>query len=95
MIQLTATEDCWVLLTSPGDGAQLFMGVIPAGSSRTWTEKKAVDVRLGNPGGVVLTVNGQRQNPDSTVPVTLSFSPGHPLAASPEGTLRLIDGRAL
>src|SRR5882724_6629573 len=75
VIELTATEDCWVLLTSPGDGAQLFMGVIPAGSSRTWTEKKAVDVRLGNPGGVVLTVNGQRQNPDSTVPVTLSFSP--------------------
>ena len=75
VIQLTATEDCWVLLTSPGDGTQIFMGVIPAGSSRTWTEKKAVDVRLGNPGGVVLTVNGQRQNPDSTVPVTLSFSP--------------------
>jgi hypothetical protein len=75
VIQLTATEDCWVLLTSPGDGAQIFMGVIPAGSSRTWTEKKAVDVRLGNPGGVVLTVNGQRQNPNSTVPVTLSFTP--------------------
>src|SRR6266702_2501508 len=75
VIQLTATEDCWVLLTSPGDGAQLFMGVIPAGSSRTWTEKKAVGIRLGNPGGVVLTVNGKRQNPDSTVPVTLSFSP--------------------
>jgi cytoskeletal protein RodZ len=76
VIQLTATEDCWVLLSSPGDGRQIFMGVIPAGSSRTWTEKKAVDVRLGNPGGVVLTVNGQRQNPNSTVPVTLSFSPG-------------------
>jgi len=75
VIQLTATEDCWVLLTSPGDGAQIFMGVIPAGSSRTFTEKKAVDVRLGNPGGVELTVNGQRQNPNSTVPVTLSFSP--------------------
>ena len=75
VIQLTANEDCWVLLTSHGDGAQIFMGVIPAGSSRTFTEKKAVDVRLGNPGGVVLTVNGQRQNPDSTVPVTLSFSP--------------------
>ena len=42
----------------------------------TWTEKQAVNVRLGNPGGVVLTVNGQRQNPDSTEPVTLSFSPG-------------------
>ena len=75
VIQLTANEDCWVLLTSQRNGSQIFMGVIPAGSSRTWTEKKAVDVRLGNPGGVVLTVNGQRQNPNSTVPVTLSFSP--------------------
>jgi transcriptional regulator with XRE-family HTH domain len=76
VIQLTANEDCWVQLTSSGDGTQIYMGVIPAGSSRTWTEKKAVDVRLGNPGGVILTVNGQRQNPNSTVPVTLSFSPG-------------------
>jgi cytoskeletal protein RodZ len=76
VIQLTATEDCWVQLTRSRDGTQIYMGVIHAGSSRTWTEKKAVDVRLGNPGGVVLTVNGQRQNPDSTVPVTLSFSPG-------------------
>ena len=75
VIQLTATEDCWVQLTSSSDGAQIYMGVIPAGSSRTWTEKQAVAVRLGNPGGVVLTVNGQRQNPSSTVPVTLSFSP--------------------
>jgi len=75
VIQLTANEDCWVLLTSPDNGAQIFMGVIQAGRSRTFTEKKAVDVRLGNPGGVVLTVNGQRQNPNSTVPVTLSFTP--------------------
>ena len=76
VIHLTAVEDCWVLLTNPANGRQIFMGVIPAGSSRTWTEKKAVDVRLGNPGGVLLTVNGQRQNPNSTVPVTMSFSPG-------------------
>jgi cytoskeletal protein RodZ len=76
VIQLTATEDCWVQLTSSSDGTQIYMGVIQAGASMKWTEKKAVDVRLGNPGGVVLTVNGQRQNPDSTVPVTLSFSPG-------------------
>jgi cytoskeletal protein RodZ len=75
VIQVTANQDCWVLLSDSGDGAQIFMGVIPAGSSRTWTENKAVNVRLGNPGGVVLTVNGQVQNPNSTVPVTLSFSP--------------------
>ena len=76
VIQLTATEDCWVQLTSSSDGSQIYMGVIQAGASMKWTEKQAVNVRLGNPGGVVLTVNGQRQNPDSTVPVTLSFSPG-------------------
>ena len=75
VIKVTATEDCWVQLTS-SDGTQLYMGVIQAGASMKWTEKQAVDVRLGNPGGVILTVNGQRQNPDSTVPVTLSFSPG-------------------
>jgi cytoskeletal protein RodZ len=76
VIKLTATEDCWVQLTSSSDGSQLYMGVIQAGASMKWTEKQAVAVRLGNPGGVILTVNGQRQNPDSTVPVTLSFSPG-------------------
>jgi cytoskeletal protein RodZ len=76
VIKLTATEDCWVQLTSSSDGSQLYMGVIQAGASMKWTEKRAVAVRLGNPGGVTLTVNGQIQNPDSTVPVTLSFSPG-------------------
>jgi len=76
VIQLTATENCWVQLTNSSDGTQIYMGVIQAGASMKWTEKKAVNVRLGNPGGVILTVNGQRQNPASTVPVTLSFSPG-------------------
>jgi cytoskeletal protein RodZ len=75
VIQLTASEDCWVLLTSSTDGSQIYMGVVPAGSSKSWTEKKAVDVRLGNPGGVVLTVNGKKQTTDATTPVTLSFSP--------------------
>ena len=76
VIKLSANEDCWVLLTRGSSGSQIYMGVIPAGSSMTWTEKQAVNVRLGNPGGVVLTVNGKRQNPNSTTPVTLSFSPG-------------------
>jgi transcriptional regulator with XRE-family HTH domain len=75
VIKLAANEDCWVLLTSNQDGSQIYMGVIPAGSSMTWTEKQAVSVRLGNPGGVVLTVNGKRQTPGTILPVTLSFSP--------------------
>jgi transcriptional regulator with XRE-family HTH domain len=76
VIHLTANEDCWVLLTTSSSGSQIYMGVVPAGSSMTWTEKQAVNVRLGNPGGIVLTVNGKRQNPNSINPVTLSFSPG-------------------
>ncbi len=76
VINLTADQDCWVLLTDTRSGSQIYMGVIPAGSSMSWTEKHAVSVRLGNPGGVVLTVNGKRQNSDSTTPLTLSFSPG-------------------
>ena len=75
VIQLTANEDCWVLLTRHSDGSQIFMGVIPAGASRTWTEKKAVDMRLGNPPGVVLTVDGKHQFTNVNNPETLSFSP--------------------
>jgi cytoskeletal protein RodZ len=75
VIKLTANEDCWVLLTRHSDGSQIFMGVISAGSSRTWTEKKAVDMRLGNPPGVVLTVDGKHQSTNVNNPETLSFSP--------------------
>ena len=35
-----------------------------------------MDVRLGNPPGVVLTVDGKRQSTNVNNPVTLSFSPG-------------------
>jgi cytoskeletal protein RodZ len=75
VIQLNAVEDCWVLLTKSTDGSQIFMGVVPAGSSRTWTEKQAVDMRLGNPPGVVLTVDGKRQSTNVNNPESLSFSP--------------------
>jgi cytoskeletal protein RodZ len=76
VIQLSAVQDCWVLLTKSSDGSQIFMGVVPAGSSRTWTEKQAVNMRLGNPPGVVLTVDGKRQSTNVNNPETLSFSPG-------------------
>ena len=76
VIHLTAVEECWVQLTNTDTGAQIYMGTIPAGSSMAWTEKDAVKVTLGNPGGVVLTVNGKKQTPDTALPVTLTFSPG-------------------
>jgi cytoskeletal protein RodZ len=75
VIKVAAVEECWVLLTRTSDGSQIFMGVVPAGSSMTWTEKQAVSIRLGNPGGIVLTVDGQRQSIGTVLPVTLSYSP--------------------
>jgi cytoskeletal protein RodZ len=82
VIHLTANEDCWVELTRSSNGTQLYMGTIPAGSSMTWTEKHAVKISLGNPGGIVLTVDGKRQTPDTAEPVTLDFSP----ATSPQSS---------
>jgi hypothetical protein len=76
VIHLAANEDCWVQLTRSLDGSQIYMGTIPAGSSMTWTEKQAVKVTLGNPAGIVLTVDGKRQTPNTAQPVTLDFSPG-------------------
>jgi len=69
-------EDCWVLLTKASDGSQIYMGTLPAGTSMTWTEREAVNIRLGNPAAVVLTVNGARQPIKTVLPVTLSFGPG-------------------
>jgi cytoskeletal protein RodZ len=76
VINVTAgQEPCWVLLTRASDGSQIYMGEVLAGTSMTWTEREAVDIRLGNPAAITLTVNGQRQSINTVLPVTLSFSP--------------------
>jgi len=70
----TAVQGCWVLLTKASDGSQIFMGVVPAGTTMTWTERQAVLMTLGNPPGVVLTVNGKKQNTDVPNVLHLSLS---------------------
>jgi len=82
VIKVAATEECWVLLTRTSDGSQIFMGVVPAGSSMTWTENQAVSIRLGNPGGITLTVNGAAHLINTALPVTLNFSPPGSSSAS-------------
>lgn len=74
-IHLTALQDCWVLLTRTTDGSQIFMKTVPAGSSATWTERQAVTLKLGNPPGVVLTVNGKHRDTNSAQVLTLNLSP--------------------
>jgi cytoskeletal protein RodZ len=85
VIHLAAVEACWVQLTSSTDGSQIYMGTIPAGSSMTWTEKQTVNIALGNPGGIKLTVDGKRQAITTTQPETLSFSPGSTVASDASG----------
>jgi len=75
VIKIAANEECWVELTSTSGGSQLYMGVIEAGTSMTWTEKQAVSLRLGNPGGIVLTVDGHQHGISTALPVTLNLSP--------------------
>ena len=92
VIHLTAVEDCWVFLTNAAGGT-IYSGVVPAGSTQSWKESQAVNLRLGNPAGVVLTVNGKKATPDTNQPVTLSLGPaqkvqisGAPSAGASTGT---------
>jgi helix-turn-helix protein/uncharacterized protein DUF4115 len=72
-IRLTAIEDCWVEFTTPG-GGYLFQSYVVAGTSKRWVFRQAVDMRLGNPGGIRLTVDGKNPLPPGTInPVTLSL----------------------
>ena len=83
IIKLTAVEDCWVFLTSDQGNNTIYSGVVSAGSTQTWKETKAVSLRLGNPAGVVLTVNGKKQSPGTSQPVTLSLGPSHHVSGQP------------
>ena len=55
-------EPCWVEFTRP-NGVYLTQATLLPGARRTWRFKHAVNMQLGNPGAVVLTVNGQRRWP--------------------------------
>jgi len=71
VIKLTAVQDCWIEFTTPG-GSYLFQSYVFAGSSKTWTFSRAVDMKLGNPSGVELAVNGRNPLPPGTKnPITL------------------------
>jgi cytoskeletal protein RodZ len=75
LIALTATQTCWVGI-SDYNGNQLFNGVVQAGQTKTWTEKQRVSIRIGNPTGVRLTVDGKNETPNTVNPVTVYVNPG-------------------
>jgi hypothetical protein len=85
VIRLTAIEDCWVGFTTPS-GVYLSQYLVVGGSSKTWRFRHAVTMQIGNPAGVLLTVDGKKLgSPGSAGPLTLSFGPGKKLPAHASG----------
>jgi cytoskeletal protein RodZ len=73
VIALSAvSSDCWVDLTTPA-GQEIFEGILPLGSARTWTEDGPVSLEIGDPGAVTLMVNGVSQPTTAGSPVTLTL----------------------
>lgn len=68
---------CWVEFTTYPDGTYVTQDTLTAGQTKTWTFKYAVSMQIGNPGAVVLTVNGRSHGSPGPVgnPITLSFHP--------------------
>jgi transcriptional regulator with XRE-family HTH domain len=82
-VKLVAEDGpCWVQFTTPA-GISITQDYVVAGQSMTWTFKHPVSMQLGNPGVVMLTVNGtKRLSPGAQVTsVTLSLHPVKQLAS--------------
>jgi hypothetical protein len=80
-IHLTAIEDCWVEFTSPA-GANLSQSIVSGGTSQRWVFRQAVDMRLGNPGGIRLTIDGKHPLPPGTIePITLRLRLGSKISS--------------
>jgi cytoskeletal protein RodZ len=74
VIKVTAMQDCWIEFTN-SSGKQLYQGTILAGHSKTWRTKNPVSVVIGNPPGIVMTVNGRAETMSAVYPLTLSINP--------------------
>jgi cytoskeletal protein RodZ len=74
VIKLTAVRNCWVGLTNTS-GKQVYQGLITAGNTMTWREQHPVNMVIGNPAGIELTVNGKTETPNSLQVVTVSINP--------------------
>jgi cytoskeletal protein RodZ len=75
LVQLAATEGCWVGVYGP-DGALRWQVYIPAGAARSWVFTHRVSMKIGNPRGIVLTVNGRKMTSLGSGPITLNLQPG-------------------
>jgi len=54
---LQVSANCWVLVQA--DGVRVYEGILLAGTARTFTARQELRVRMGNAGGVRVTLNGR------------------------------------
>lgn len=66
------TARCWIAVES--DGERVFTGILEIGDASSFSAERAMEVRLGAPWGVELTVNGrQLPLPETDEAITLRF----------------------
>jgi transcriptional regulator with XRE-family HTH domain len=85
VIELTASQSCWVEIIQSG-GKVVYNGTLPPGGSMHWTQYRPVLMQLGNPGGVLLKINGKRLLSGTMFPVLLNVTPGKPITATMAGS---------
>jgi cytoskeleton protein RodZ len=75
-VEITATEPVWILART--DGKFAFTGTLDPNTKRTVDATKDITLRIGNAGGVTITLNGQplpTMGPKGQ-PRTIQFTPG-------------------
>ena len=75
LVQLAATEGCWVNVYA-ADGTLRWQAYVPAGAARSWVFAHRVSMKISNPRGIVLTVNGHKMHSPGSRVVTLNLQPG-------------------
>lgn len=60
-VVVQANERCWIRVVVDNQTKAVFEGELQAGETRTWKANDRMDMRVGNAGGVEVTVNGMRQ----------------------------------
>jgi cytoskeleton protein RodZ len=89
-VQLTADEPVWVLARA--DGKYIFSGTLDANQTRSVEGNEAVTLRLGNAGGVHITLNGKPievVGPKGQVREIQLTSGGFHIVAAPKPSLPL------
>jgi cytoskeletal protein RodZ len=60
-LDISITQPAWLSVVA--DGKEVYEGILPSGSRKTWTAQKQIVLRTGNAGGVKVGFNGGAAKP--------------------------------